>query len=137
MYEVDVNGYSLDARVTPHIDLHTLSSAVKQNVPLAEEVVFSEMLGDQEEVRRRQETSQICFKSRSVDFNTISNKLSFAYENMGIGKAQSTTQIYLIYLIKIFTHLKLCLAAAIHNFKWVNITRICLIWDQIFENLDV
>ena len=27
------------------------------------------------------------------------------------------------------TILKLCLATAIHNFKWVNITHIRLIWD--------
>ena len=32
----------------------------------------------------------------------------------------------------IFTHLKLCLATAIHNFKWVKIIHICLIWDRIF-----
>ena len=41
------------------------------------------------------------------------------------------------YLISIFTHLKLCLATAIHNFKWVKITHIFLIWDQRFANLDV
>ena len=41
----------------------------------------------------------------------------------------------LIYLI--FTHLKLCLATAIHNFKWVKISHICLILDQIFGNPDV
>ena len=29
------------------------------------------------------------------------------------------------YKIWIFTHLKLCLATAIHNFKWVKITHIC------------
>ena len=28
------------------------------------------------------------------------------------------------YLIVIFTHLKLCLADAIHNFKWVKIIQI-------------
>ena len=33
------------------------------------------------------------------------------------------------YLISIFTHLKLCLASATHNFKWVKITHVCLIWD--------
>ena len=26
---------------------------------------------------------------------------------------------------------------ATHNFKWVKITHICLIWDQSFANLDV
>ena len=36
----------------------------------------------------------------------------------------------LIYQIKMFTHLNLCLATANHNFKRVNITDICLIWDQ-------
>ena len=42
------------------------------------------------------------------------------------------------FLIEIFTHLKLCLAAATNNFKWAKITHIsstCLIWDQIFPNL--
>ena len=34
------------------------------------------------------------------------------------------------YLIQIFTHLKLCLANATHDFKWGEITHICLIWDQ-------
>ena len=33
-------------------------------------------------------------------------------------------------LSEIFTHLKLCLATAIHNFKWVKIYHSCLIWDQ-------
>ena len=32
---------------------------------------------------------------------------------------------------------KLCLATAIHNFKCVKITHICLMWDQAFPNLDV
>ena len=29
-------------------------------------------------------------------------------------------------IIKFFTHLKLCLATAIHNFKWVKVNHICL-----------
>ena len=36
-----------------------------------------------------------------------------------------------------FTHLKLGVATATHNFKWVKITHICVIWDQQFANLDV
>ena len=32
----------------------------------------------------------------------------------------------------IFVHLKLCLATATHNFKWLKITHICLIWHKIF-----
>ena len=43
----------------------------------------------------------------------------------------------LSYLILIFTYLKLCLTTATHNFKWVKITHMCLIWDQTFANLDV
>ena len=39
--------------------------------------------------------------------------------------------------IKIFTHLKFCLATATHNFKWVKITNICIIWDQTFKHFDV
>ena len=38
---------------------------------------------------------------------------------------------------KIFTHLKLCVATATHNFKWVKIIHICLIWDLTFANIDV
>ena len=34
------------------------------------------------------------------------------------------------------THFKLCLATATHNLKWVNITHICLIWDEPLENVD-
>ena len=33
----------------------------------------------------------------------------------------------LSYVILISTHLTLCLATAIHNFKWVKITHICII----------
>ena len=36
-----------------------------------------------------------------------------------------------------FHHLKLCLATAIHNFKWPKNTYICLIRAQILANLDV
>ena len=36
-----------------------------------------------------------------------------------------------------FTHFKLCLATATHNFKWVTITDICLIWNQTFANIHV
>ena len=35
----------------------------------------------------------------------------------------------------IFTHLKLCLADAIHNFKWVKIIQICQNGSQLFSNL--
>ena len=35
------------------------------------------------------------------------------------------------------THLKLFLATATDNFKWMKITHICLIWDQSFANIDV
>ena len=40
--------------------------------------------------------------------------------------------INIIYLFIYFTHLKLSFANATHNFKWVKITNICLIRDQIF-----
>ena len=33
------------------------------------------------------------------------------------------------------THLKLCLATATHNFKWVNITFIFTIWMKTYANL--
>ena len=38
------------------------------------------------------------------------------------------------YSIWIFTHLKLCLADAIHNFKWVKIIQIGQNWSQLFSN---
>ena len=40
------------------------------------------------------------------------------------------------YSIEIFTHLKLCLADAIHNFKWVKIMQIWQNGDQLFSNRD-
>ena len=43
----------------------------------------------------------------------------------------------LSYIIYYFTHLKLCLATATHNFKWVKITDICLNWDQTFAKFDL
>ena len=41
------------------------------------------------------------------------------------------------YSIWIFTHLKLCLADAIPNFKCVKITAMCLIWDETIANVVV
>ena len=38
--------------------------------------------------------------------------------------------------VEFFTHLKLCLATATHNFKLVKNIDICLIWHQAFPNLD-
>ena len=35
----------------------------------------------------------------------------------------------------ILTHSKLCLATATQNLKWVGITHICLIWDQLFASV--
>ena len=40
------------------------------------------------------------------------------------------------YLIRIFTHLKLWLATATHNSKWVKTTHICVILDKVFANFD-
>ena len=39
------------------------------------------------------------------------------------------------YSIWIFTHLKLCLADAIHNFKWVKIIQIWQNGGQLFSNI--
>ena len=41
------------------------------------------------------------------------------------------------YRIDNFTHLKLCFATATHNFKWVKMTDICLMWDQQFADFYV
>ena len=38
------------------------------------------------------------------------------------------------YSIVIFTHLKLCLADAIHNFKWVKIIQISQSGSELFLN---
>ena len=40
------------------------------------------------------------------------------------------------WIILISTHLMLCVATAILNFKWLKITHIRIIWDQKFANLD-
>ena len=52
-------------------------------------------------------------------------------------KLEGKLQIYLKRYIKkyIITHLKLCLASASHNFKWVITTYICLICHQTFAIL--
>ena len=44
---------------------------------------------------------------------------------------------YIVFYFFIFTNLKLCLATASHNFKWVKIAHICLIWDQTLANFIV
>ena len=41
------------------------------------------------------------------------------------------------YSILIFSHMKLCLATAIHNFMWEKITHICSIWDRNVTNPNV
>ena len=41
------------------------------------------------------------------------------------------------YPIKLFSHLKLCLATATHNFEWVKIIHIRLICDKTFPDIDV
>ena len=40
-------------------------------------------------------------------------------------------------IISILTHLKLCLATATHNFKWMQITHYSLIWNQTFAYRDI
>ena len=40
------------------------------------------------------------------------------------------------YSIWIFTHLKLCLADAIHNFKWVKIGQVWLNGGKLSSNFD-
>ena len=55
--------------------------------------------------------------------------------NLELSVIYGYTLIMLSLFIFIFTHVKLCLATAIHNFTWVKITRICSIWDQTFAIL--
>ena len=52
-------------------------------------------------------------------------------------KSKSLTLSPPNYSIWIFTHLKLCLADAIHNFKWVEIIQIWQNGGQLFTNLAV
>ena len=51
-----------------------------------------------------------------------------------INKCEISVRLTL-YLIWILTHLKLCLADAIHNFKWVKIIHIWQNGGQLFSNL--
>ena len=37
--------------------------------------------------------------------------------------------------MEIFTHLKLCLATATHNYKWVKITKLPMIWIRYLSIL--
>ena len=53
---------------------------------------------------------------------------------MGLGKGLLTLKPP-NYSIWIFTHLKLCLADAIHNFKWVKIIQIWQYGGQLFSNI--
>ena len=50
--------------------------------------------------------------------------------------SQHLILILLSKFISVFTHLKLFPATATHNFIWVKVTHICLIWDQPFWNID-
>ena len=45
----------------------------------------------------------------------------------------SWTVISQISKIFIYTHLKLCVATATHNFKWVEMTTICIIWIETLQ----
>ena len=45
--------------------------------------------------------------------------------------------ILLSYFILFVNNLRLCLATAIRNLKWLKITHICLIWDQTCAYRDV
>ena len=64
----------------------------------------------------------------------VSTKM-FLFESLKLETA--VTLILLSTFIYIFNHLKLCIATAMHNLKWLKITDICLIWDQTLLNLDV
>ena len=58
-------------------------------------------------------------------------------EHVLSGLVVTLALILLDVFILIFNHLRLCLATAIHNLKWLKITHICFNWVQIFANLDV
>ena len=58
--------------------------------------------------------------------------------NPNILREEIVLTFYLLrYLILISTHLKLCLATTSHNFRFVKITLICLIWVHTIGTLDV
>ena len=74
----------------------------------------------------------VCLYDNRVNFDGILNTAEVGNDpsdmirvNMLIPKAPH-------YKMHIFTHLKLCLATATHNFKSLKITPICLICDQTF-----
>ena len=63
--------------------------------------------------------------------------ITWSDKSLGTVILNVLTLILLRQCILIFTHLKLCLATATHNFKWVKITHIVFSWDQTFANIDV
>ena len=72
-------------------------------------------------------------------YNTVSSMFEIYRNNTKFDKAVLVdAQLTLQppnYSIWIFTHLKLCLADAIHNFKWVKIIQIWQNGGQLFSNI--
>ena len=58
-----------------------------------------------------------------------------ALKNISHSAHNAMRETILLYSIWIFTHLKLCLADAIHNFKWVKIIQIWQNGGQLFSKI--
>ena len=81
----------------------------------------------------------LSYRTDNLELSATPLTLDSSYSSDLTARCQwcQLTLSLLRYLTQIFTHLKLCLATATHNFKWVKKIHICLIWDQTFENPDV
>ena len=81
-----------------------------------------------------------CYVSRECVHGIIQIKLVSCRPITAGVRSTHTWQILTFFpkiSIIIFTHLKLGLATATHNFKWVKITYSCLIWGETFANFDI
>ena len=76
-------------------------------------------------------SSRVGFLFKIVSYNSILK------QNEQICWFPANLLLRALKLKKKFIHLKLCLATAKHNFKYVTISRICLICDQTFVIVDV
>ena len=79
----------------------------------------------------RENTSDIAF-----DITDVTVKLSDTSTLKALHKGSDLHLHFHLQIYFFFTHLKLWVATARHNFKWEKNTFICLIWDQIFANLN-
>ena len=82
-------------------------------------------------------SSWFAWMSSSISCSRLSSSAAFCAVTRTTCQLVMLTLYPLSCLILIFTHLKLWVAAATHNFKWVKITGTRLVWDQTVANLEV